>query len=697
MAKKTTKKTAKAGSKKTSKKVSKKTVRKTSKKTTKKTAPAAGSRGGVRTTKKTGGRTTKKAPSGGGRRGSSRSRVTRTEIRSIAIDDEDGQRRPSRAPRPARGGLTVPSGPKADRQPKPELRPARRESEGRRPEARSAPAKRDRDERPPKPIEIPSGPRADRERKTDDRDRDGRDRNDRPRGDRDRDNGEARPDDGRRRSDDRGGSRDERGRGSRVGENPKAGGRERSQTKPRGNPGNNPGSTPRSKPADDAERDETIFDDTVTFEDFDLVEDVLDGVEEEGFVHPTVIQAMLIPPALEGKDVLGQAKTGTGKTAAFGLPLLSLVDPGDAFAGLVLAPTRELALQITAELETLGKYSDLNVVTVYGGDPIEKQAKRLAKKPEIIVGTPGRVMDMERRGYLRFDRVQVAILDEVDRMLDIGFREDIRKILGACPKDRQTIFVSATLTEEIEKLARRYMRDPEKLVASAGSLTVSVVEQHYISVQPWDKKRLLLHLLTHEEPALTVVFCRLKRVVDDLEKHLRDHKIDAVAIHGDMRQSRRNSVMQRLRSGELAVLIASDLASRGIDVEGISHVINYDLPEDPDLYIHRIGRTARAGRGGIAWSLVTPEQGKLLTEIENRANAHIPPMSYPDFEPGPEPRQVREQRQEAERRDEQLRRKALERQGAVLPTEASEDKFPGGVVPTKLPPRRLGGRVARRR
>lgn len=452
-----------------------------------------------------------------------------------------------------------------------------------------------------------------------------------------------------------------------------------------------------SKKGGKPERDETIFDRSVTFDDFDLVEDVLEGVDDEGFVHPTMIQSMLIPVALTGKDVLGQAKTGTGKTAAFGLPLLSLIDPGDGFAGLVLAPTRELALQITSELQTLGKHSDINVVAIYGGDPIEKQARKLAQKPEIIVGTPGRVMDMERRGYLRFDKIQVAILDEVDRMLDIGFREDIRRIMSACPKDRQTIFVSATLTEEIEKLARQYMNKPEKLVASAGSLTVSVVEQHYLTVQPWDKKRLLVHLLTHEEPALTVVFCRLKRVVDDLEKLLRDKGIDAVAIHGDMRQSRRNSVMSRLRTGELGVLIASDLASRGIDVEGISHVINYDLPEDPDLYIHRIGRTARAGRGGIAWSLVTPEQGALLTEIENRINTHIPFMDYPDFKPGPEPAGVRERREQEAAREERSKQRTLQRQGKVLPKGGDENKFPGGVVPTKLPPKRLGGRISGRR
>ncbi|GIW73822.1 MAG: hypothetical protein KatS3mg103_0344 [Phycisphaerales bacterium] len=467
------------------------------------------------------------------------------------------------------------------------------------------------------------------------------------------------------------------------------------KSKPTGSP--RPPAGRDASEADAPKGDLTIFDTTKTFDDFDLVEDVLEGVDDEGFVHPTVIQSMLIPVALTGRDVLGQAKTGTGKTAAFGLPLLSMIDPGQAFAGLVLAPTRELALQITSELQTLGRHSGLKIVAVYGGDPIEKQAKRLAQKPEIIVGTPGRVMDMERRGYLRFDRVRIAVLDEVDRMLDIGFREDIRQILGACPKDRQTIFVSATLTEEIEKLARRYMRDPEKVVASAGSLTVSVVEQHYLTVQPWDKKRLLVHLLTHEEPALTIVFCRLKRVVDELEKHLKSKGIDAVAIHGDMRQSRRNNVMSRLREGKLGVLIASDLASRGIDVEGISHVINYDLPEDPDLYVHRIGRTARAGRGGVAWSFVTPDQGKLLTEIEARINTHIPKLEYPDFTPGPEPESVRQRREQEAAREQRARERALERLGKALPKEVDETRFPGGIVPTKLPPKRMGGRISGRR
>jgi len=699
MAKKTSKKTTKkaAGSKKTAKKTAKAATKKTTKKTTKK-APARSS-GGRTSTKPaagSGGRTTKAAAArgGAGSRGAPRSRVTRTPIHAVTVDDEDGQRRPSRAPRPARDGRTATPGPADRASPTPTL-----------PAGQTAPraAVAERPAEPERPVR-PSGA-------------------DRPRGER----GRPRPsDNGAPARDDRGradrGHRDApRARAGREGDGdaqrsrqapresePKAkseassgeaAGRDRGDREPERKAPPPAGSAPvreEAAAAGEPPRDETIFDQSLTFEDFDLVEDVLDAVQAEGFVHPTVIQAMMIPVALEGKDVLGQAKTGTGKTAAFGLPILSMIDPGESFSALILAPTRELALQITAELRTFGTDSGLTIEPVYGGDPIDKQARRLERKPEIIVGTPGRVMDMERRGHLRFDRVRFAVLDEVDRMLDIGFREDIRRILGACPSDRQTIFVSATLTEDIEKLARRYTRDPEKLIASAGSLTVSVVEQHYISVQPWDKKRLLLHLLRKERPALTVVFCRLKRVVDELEKYLQSKSIDAVAIHGDMRQSRRNTVMTKLRSGKLAVLIASDLASRGIDVENISHVINYDLPEDPDLYVHRIGRTARAGRGGVAWSLVTPEQGKLLTEIENRINAVVPELAYDDFEPGPEPDPVRQRREEERKRAEQAKSRSRLRTAGELPKQADPTKFPGGVVPTKLPPRRLQGRVARR-
>jgi ATP-dependent RNA helicase DeaD len=450
---------------------------------------------------------------------------------------------------------------------------------------------------------------------------------------------------------------------------------------------------------------EEIFNTKVTFADLGLRNSVLKGVTAAGFIHPTAIQGQLIPLIIAGRDVIGQAKTGTGKTAAFGLPLIHSQHRDVGFQTLILAPTRELAIQIAAELQELAKFTPIKVAPIYGGQRISSQADKLRRDPEIIVGTPGRVMDLVERGMIKLANVRFAVLDEVDRMLDIGFREDIRKILGMCPKQRQTIFVSATISSDIEKLARQYMQDPEKLVVSSGSLTVSLVQQFYLTVMPWDKKRLLRHLLTHEEPALTIVFCRLKRVCDELARYLTEKGIDAHAIHADLPQTKRNQVMERLRSGKLAVLIASDLASRGIDVENITHVINYDLPDDVELYVHRIGRTARAGKGGVAWSFVTPEQGGLLTDIEQLINAEIPKLDYPDFEPGPVPDAVARERQQREQAPPKTNRftsaplSAPEggvsgpKAAAAVTPEVDESKFPGGIVPTKLPAKRMFGKI----
>jgi len=433
------------------------------------------------------------------------------------------------------------------------------------------------------------------------------------------------------------------------------------------------------------------------FDDLGLRNSVLKGVHAVGFEQATSIQAQLIPLMLEGKDILGQAKTGSGKTAAFGLPLFHTAQRALEFQSIVLVPTRELAIQITAELEKLGQFTPIRVAAIYGGQAIGAQISKLEEGPEIIVATPGRLMDMAQRRKLHFKNVRVVVLDEVDRMLDIGFRDDIRKILKTMPLERQTVFVSATISDEIESLGRTFMRkDAEKLVATSGSLTVSLVEQHYLAVAPWDKRRLLVHLLTHEEPDLTLVFCRTKRTVDNLTTYLRDKKVDAHAIHGDMFQGKRNAVMRRLRKGELSVLVCSDLAARGLDVESVSHVVNYDLPEDPEVYVHRIGRTARAGRGGVAWALVTPEEGKLLTEIEKLSNVEIPKMEYPDFQPGPIPNNVQDERAAAEKRAEKAS-KLNRMTSQTVPTRrvaGDASKFPGGKVPTKMPPKRLGGKVA---
>ncbi len=489
----------------------------------------------------------------------------------------------------------------------------------------------------------------------------------------------------------------------------------------------NPANQPGADPAHDHHPE--IFDTSRTFADLGLRTSVLKGVEACGFRHPTSIQAALIPVALTGRDILGQAKTGTGKTASFGLPLLHMCWRDIPFQALILAPTRELASQITEEIEELGRATPIRAMTVMGGEAIQKQARGLQRGTPIIVGTPGRVMDMVERGLLHFRNLRFAVLDEVDRMLDIGFREDIRRILEKCPPpgppqapredgssvSRQTILVSATISPEIERLARRYMYEPEKVVVTSGSLTVSLVKQFHLAVNPWDKRRLLHHLLTHEEPDLTIVFCRLKRTVDELARTLTERGIEAHAIHGDMSQGKRNTTMKKLKSGRLSVLIASDLASRGIDVENISHVINYDLPDDPELYVHRIGRTARAGKQGIAWSFVTPEQGELLTKIEMLINAEVPKLDYPDFQAGDRPSHWRDAGPGGRREGGLTRVDATappapppaapakpraERAVPQLPTPEPEKldpaKFPGGVVPTKLPPKRLGGRMPSR-
>lgn len=452
-----------------------------------------------------------------------------------------------------------------------------------------------------------------------------------------------------------------------------------------------------------------------TFESLGLRNSVLKGCEAAGFKSPTKIQAELIPLVISGRDVLGQSRTGTGKTAAFGLPLFNNADREKPFQSLILAPTRELAIQIAQELSELGKFTPIRVSAVYGGQAVHAQARKLDKGPEIIVATPGRLMDMVERGHIHLNNVKFAVLDEVDRMLDIGFRDDIKKILGGIKHPHQTVFVSATISEEIERLARTYMKDPAKLVTTGGSLTVSLVQQHYISVEPWDKRRMLLHCLTHEEPDLTIVFCRMKRTVDDVVTFLCKNGIDAHGMHGDLQQGRRNKVMTKLREGTLGVLVASDLAARGLDVDGISHVINYDLPEDPEVYIHRIGRTARAGRGGVAWSLVTPEQGPLLTAIEKLANTHVPEKSYPDFKPGTPPPDIQARRQAESMRRETMKGQsrfnspslpasapapapsnAPARSGPAVPAPLpalDPSRFPGGVVPAMLPPKRMMGRV----
>ena len=458
---------------------------------------------------------------------------------------------------------------------------------------------------------------------------------------------------------------------------------------------------------DETSAQQELFDESVTFADLGLSEKVVAGLTEAGFVHPTAIQAALIPPIMAGKDVIGQAKTGTGKTAAFGLPILSLADPEIRGQALVLVPTRELANQVAGELDSLGRATHIRTSTIIGGESMRGQQKSMAQGGHLIVGTPGRVMDLHGRRQLSFNDVKFVVLDEVDRMLDIGFREDIRKILKAIPNPvdggRQTIFVSATMDVQIERLARSFMKpDAEKITTVSGSLTVAMVDQKYLPVEPWDKRALLLKLLQREKPDTTVVFCKTKATVGKVAAYLKSKDLNVRELHGNLQQSRRTKVMDAFRQEKVDVLIASDLAARGLDVDHITHVINYDLPEDPEIYIHRIGRTARAGRRGVAWTFVTPEQGQMLTEVEKLAGAMIEKLDYPAFKPGPVPKDVLEERATGVKRRDKPRDVADRAVASVVDptagyTEAElKAMFPDGKIPKTLPPKNLGAKFKRR-
>jgi ATP-dependent RNA helicase DeaD len=361
----------------------------------------------------------------------------------------------------------------------------------------------------------------------------------------------------------------------------------------------------------------------------------LKALRKMRFVEPSDIQRRMIPPGLEGKDILGQAQTGTGKTAAFGLPILQQLNPAERLQAICLAPTRELAVQVASELKRMAEFANLHIVPVYGGQKIAKQLRLLGRKPHFVVGTPGRVQDFINRGVLAIRDVRFVVLDEVERMLDIGFRDDIKAILGRVAGKHQTIFVSATIDSEINRLARRYMTDPVEINVSRDRLTVEEVDQSYVSVEGYDKFRLLRLVLKQEDPPVAIVFCNTKAAARKLAKKLHEAGINAKEIHGDLIQQKRERVMARFRKHQIQVLVATDLAARGIDVSEISHIINYDTPPDPHVYVHRIGRTARMGARGVAISFVTRDQGKELTAVEKLINCEIRQRSVQGFKPRP--------------------------------------------------------------
>ncbi len=360
-----------------------------------------------------------------------------------------------------------------------------------------------------------------------------------------------------------------------------------------------------------------------TWEELGLASAQLAAVARAGFKHPTDTQVAFIPPALAGRDVLGQARTGTGKTAAFTLPMLQMLKHDGGLQALVLVPTRELAVQVEDHVRLLATDTPFRTVAILGGRQIKTQVAALRRKPEIAIGTPGRVLDLLGRKELSFAKVKFVVLDEVDRMLDIGFRDDIRRILRTIDSPHQTILVSATLDEEIQKLAKSYMHDPLEVNVSRDMLTVEGVEQRFMTVHPLDKFATLAALLKHEAPSLAIVFTNTKHKARRVTQSLKHEGVNCKEIHGDLTQERRERVMKAFRDGKLHVLVATDLASRGLDVMDISHIINYDIPQDTAVYVHRIGRTARMGRSGRAITFVTREEGKLLTEVEKLINQQV--------------------------------------------------------------------------
>lgn len=362
------------------------------------------------------------------------------------------------------------------------------------------------------------------------------------------------------------------------------------------------------------------------------------AIERAGYQNPTPIQAGLFPLIMDELDIIGQAQTGTGKTAAFTLPLVQIAadqDPAQGPVALVMVPTRELALQVATEVEKLSYTSQVTSVAVYGGKPLRQQIDRLKRNPHIVIGTPGRIIDLIKKNALRTNNLEVVVLDEADRMLDIGFRPDIEWILRRCPEERQTLLLSATVPDEVLQLAKRYMHQPKLVNFSSNQIAAESIDQYYFQVEEDHKTKLLVALLEQEKPEQAIVFCRTKIRTEMIYRRLDKLMKGVRCIHGDLSQSVRNRTMQDFRDRNFRIMVATDVMGRGIDISNVSHIINYDLPELSDDYVHRVGRTGRMGREGVAFSFVSREQGQLLTEIEkliNRLLERIDVKKYlPDY------------------------------------------------------------------
>jgi ATP-dependent RNA helicase DeaD len=367
-----------------------------------------------------------------------------------------------------------------------------------------------------------------------------------------------------------------------------------------------------------------------SFADLGLSEPMLAALRDVGYESPSPIQVQAMPPLLEGRDVIGQAQTGSGKTAAFGLPMLEYVDPEESTVqGLVLTPTRELCIQVTQAIRTYGSHKGVDVVAVFGGAPIRTQQAQLRAGGHIVVGTVGRVLDLISRHSLILHDTRFVVLDEADEMLDLGFLEDVEKILGLTPGSRQTALFSATIPAEIRRLAERYLLEPVTVKVKAPQLTVDTVEQFALETKPREKDEALERVIDSEKPAQAIVFVRTKIRCEQLYKRLRDRGVDVKALHGDMTQGARDGVMISFKSGRLPLLVATDVAARGLDISGITHIINFDVPTSPDVYVHRIGRTGRVGRSGRAITFYEPRQKRDIEAIERNAGIKLSP-----WEPG---------------------------------------------------------------
>ena len=365
-----------------------------------------------------------------------------------------------------------------------------------------------------------------------------------------------------------------------------------------------------------------------SFADLGLSESTLQALQDVGYESPSPIQLQGIPPLLEGRDVIGQAQTGSGKTAAFGLPMVEYVDPDvSEVQALVLTPTRELCIQVTQALRTYGSRKGIDVVAVFGGAPIRTQQAQLRAGGQIVVGTVGRVLDLISRHSLMLSSCRFMVLDEADEMLDLGFLEDVEKILSMTPGSRQTALFSATMPSEIRRLAETYLYDPVTVKVKTPKLTVESVEQFSIEVKAPDKNEMLFRVLKAERPKQAIVFVRTKVRCDQLNRTMRDKGIDVKALHGDMSQGARDGVMIAFKSGRLPILVATDVAARGLDISTVTHVINFDVPNSPDVYVHRIGRTGRVGRSGRAITFYEPRQQHDVEAIERHASTVMAPWT----------------------------------------------------------------------